>query len=328
MNLNSINTKGVLYSVTILLFIISLIVFISSLEEISFSFNSVFFDLTESNQIDSKYDSVYSMILLDSNGSVKNLKERLMPMSYDLDENSFSLGFSLPLNPAIQTLYFDYINALEISLEDQNRARFGGVFVDFNAAKNSDWLGDQNAIHFLLLSHCVQATFNDLNEFILGPGVCSASAFDFNSIDSIDLNLSVSGSYSEDFNSVYCYLNGAVGCLQNDFNSLDPNPFIEVTFFDENCSNCLLSESDRSISFHFNPAEDNNITFYCLGENCVSQQIEIYFFNSFSLKRTGQSRILSSVKFDFNSSTEHLILDDVNFSVFKEAGLSERSFVK
>ncbi|MFH1588645.1 MAG: hypothetical protein ABIA76_04895 [Candidatus Diapherotrites archaeon] len=322
------NNKGIFYSVTIMLFIVSLISFVSSLEGISFSFNSVFTDLSESNQIDSKFDLIYSSIMLDSNGSVKEVKERLMPMNYDLDENSFSLGFSLPLTSAVQALYFDYINALEISFKDQNIERFDGVFADFNSAKNSDWGGDQNSINFLLLSHCAQASFIDLNEFELNAGNCFQNRFDFNAVRRIDLNLSVMNYYSEDFNSVYCYLNGADGCVQDDFNSLDPNPFIEISFYDESCSNCILSESDKEISLHFNPAENNYIIFSCFGVECISSPIRINFSDSFSLMRSGANRISSSVKFDFNSSAESLILDDVNFSVFKQAGIQERRLIK
>ncbi|MBN2127540.1 MAG: hypothetical protein JW703_04070 [Candidatus Diapherotrites archaeon] len=321
------NNKGIFLAVSIVLFLLSLIYFSSSINSSINSFSLVYSDISRISAVNSKFESIYSnIVLLDSDSYLKETKERILPFSYSLDENIFSLNSEIPLTETSQNLYFDYINTFRILISDSNRLNaFDGIQTDFNSSQNSFWGGDSNEMNFLLVSHCAKNSFQDLNTFIFSFIECNSKEPDFNSIKQINLDLNISPLYVEDFNSVYCNLNGIESCVQNDFNAFNSLPFLRISFNSAECNNCILPE-ETIISTHYNSAEANYIIFSCSGASCSSEPLRIDLQNQIKISRAGENRIQYNIAFDFNSAASQLELNDVLFKVSSGEQINERSF--
>jgi hypothetical protein len=323
------NSKGIFLTVIIVFFLISLIYFSSSINSSINSFSFNYAEISRINSVNSKFNSIYSgIILLDSSGALKELKERILPFTYSLDLNSFFFSSQIPLLESNQKMYFDYINTFKVLFSDNNHLNaFDGLETDINVIQNQDWGGTDNSMNFLLKSHCAKNSFNDLNNYNFSFTECNSNEFNFNYLNSIDLNLTTKTEFIEDFNSVYCNFNGIETCFQNDFNELNSFPFIKIIFNSENCNNCELNPI-TIISTHFNPLENNYIIFSCVGIECESEPIRIDLFNELIISRDGSKRIDFDLKYDFNSTVSQFELNDVSFKVSNKDSLTEKEFLK
>ncbi len=328
--MRKVKEKGVFLTTIIVFFLISLIYFSSTINSSINSYSTNYSILSKINSVNSKFNSIYSnIILLDSNGAMKELKERILPFTYSLDENSFTLTSTIPLTESSQEIYFDYINTFRVLISDENYSNsFDGIQTDFNTAKNELWFGDANSMNFLLNSHCAKNSFTDLNTYVFQFVPCGSKEFDFNAVKSIDLNLTTNSAFNEDFNSIYCNFNGVETCFQNDFNASNNLPFIRIIFDSENCVNCDLNSSKTIISTHFNPSNQNYVVFSCQGIDCESNDLRIDLQNQLIISRSGVKRINFTIKYDFNSTTSQLETNDINYSVSTRDNSTTQVFSK
>jgi hypothetical protein len=276
-------------------------------EKKSFSSNAL-------DQIKNKYSNIYSAKDFYREGTTKTYYERIIPFTYSIDGNKISFTQQLPLKQALFKNFFDFVNAYKIFNESSNPIILSGIDIEIETTKNIEWGGSDSNIVFLVKPQCKKYSITDYNSMhFYGSNEC-ADSFNINLIERIDINISVLGS-SEDYNFLSCDFGGDLTCYQEAYNEADLLPFIEINLLDENCSNCDLNSDTRKISKHFNSSADNTIIFSCLGAECSSQQIRIFFNENNTEIRHSGTAIQAKTEFLFTQDVNEFELYDLNLTL-------------
>ncbi len=307
------NQNGFLFTFMALLVILSIMALNSSIKNAE-SDNQKFFEITKLISANNKFDNIKrSAIDFKKTGLVKQYTERILPFSYNIDGNLISVSQNIPLNSNDTNGFFDFINLYEILLKDPTYGSFDNLAVDVNTIKNSAWGGNDKSLHFLIEPFCYQFTVEDLGKSLFEQstsGKCSGT-FDYARTRRLDANVVIKNSV-EDLNRISC--NGGA-CPSNPYSAANPLPYYRIVIDDSNCGNCYFPQ--KTISNHFNPNSDLNISIFCQGTGCVSKGIDFLINKSFSVSRKQDSNYPVSIGLavSFDSNVEQFLFLDFNVSV-------------
>ncbi len=240
----------------------------------------------------------------------QEINERLLPFSYTIDNNIIEISNELPFETAKVDLFFDFINAYVLFLNDVNYSEsYLGFNMDLNVQKNSYWGGSTENLSFSVLPQYLKYVVDENNASFSGFG-------DFNEsvITRIDLNLNVPAGMMHDFNRLTCSLEGYGSCPDNDYNVLNEQPYFTLGINDNNCSDCLLLALQKTVRAHIDSAGANSITLSCLGTDCNSSDITISLSPLPSVTNNG-SYIELTTKITSNAVIDEFYFSDYNASV-------------
>ncbi len=306
--------KGILFSLIVLILLLNLIALktVSTGSKGIVAGNSV--ELLAFNAIDQRFDDIQmNMVKFSGFGQGENVKERILPFSFALDENSFSARQEIPLSQSKINIFFDAINSFEIWQEDTDYANFfSGLVVDANTAKNTVWGGTGNSAEFYILPQCLKYKVFDTNKAGFEAGSGCEAAFSENNVARYDVNILLD--VTADFNAVSCSFDSIPGCPADTFDPLNPNPFIQVNILDQNCSACAFDQSEKTISSHFNPLAQNSIVIECVGAGCATPDMNISFSDTPTVSFTGPKQVME-LEATFKQQIGEFSFLDFNFSV-------------
>ncbi len=308
------NKKGILFTFMTLLLLLNILGINSVIREQQFISKESVSEISALVIVNNKLGNILANVAeLDEENKAFN--QRILPFNYDVDGNTILVGQGLPVGRTSMGSYFDAINSLAIFVGDTNYENvFDGIAVDIDTVQNSDWDGSSNRLNFIVEPQCLKYTV-DVNESLLGAGNCIGQ-FDIDDVLRYDLNITIGGTYTEDFNSVQCEFTGFIDCPDMDFNSSILLPFFELNFNDDNCSNCLIEESLKTIKGHYDSSYDNNITISCvsMGGVCNSTPIDVNVGEGMVISHSGNS-IDITIGTTFKNPIDSFEFDDLNVSV-------------
>lgn len=305
------NVRGVLFTTMLLLMVLSMLALISVLETGKREGES-YGGLIAFEEADYFYENIQrNVVRVSESGKNKELMERLLPFSYELNGKSIVIEQMLPVNEIEFDNFFDLVNAYEVFLEDEDFGNeFTGMGVVVETVRNDLWGGSVDDINFLINPFCVKLS-EDLNSisFEETESVRCSGSFSSANIARYDVNIEVLRA-SEDFNALLC--NGG-SCPSEAFSELDPDPYFRIEIIDANCAGCDLSQT--VISKHFNPeTEEFLVSIYCTGGECTSKAIGLLVGGELLIVNPGnQMRV--SVGYVFEEEITGFDFLDFNYSI-------------
>jgi hypothetical protein len=301
-----------MFTFTFLMLIIGLLGIIFLVQE-----NRGAFDTTSANVVvylNTKYKNINSEAVTLIDGK-NQFMERVLPFDYNLDNNTLTLSYELPLKQAKFDRYYDLINSFEVFLEDKNYSRaYDGFETDVNTVQNTAWLGTDNQLRFLLPPLCAALHLNGLNQVKIAQTTSDQCyvPYDMNLFERFDVNVTLRA--NEDFNRMQCLFNGVASCPQDAFNPGDPDPFLQVNLLDAGCPNCQLTQT--VVSGHFNPAQDHNITVYCdSNASCQSNPLTLTFGQHLTLDHSNTEKLDIILAISLSQPVNALEFMDFNLMV-------------
>ncbi|MCR4334944.1 MAG: hypothetical protein NUV57_00205, partial [archaeon] len=204
--------------------------------------------------------------------------------------------------------YLEIVNAFRIFVEDNNYSNeFDSLKVDVNTLLPESWGGFDKNISFVIYPQCLKYSVSDSNS-ISFDFVCAD--YNYMGVKKQDLNITLNSVH--DFNSISCSFNGTGNCFDNDYNNLNPLPYVGIFIDDSECSSCILSQN--SIRGHFDPGQTSSVTISCVGASCITPAMTLDFNEKTMLYFYGQ-RVNVSVQFELDSGIESFKFNDANYSV-------------
>ncbi len=263
-------------------------------------------------QVKNKYSNINSVKDFYREGTIKTYFERIVPITYSVDENTISITQQLPIKKALVRNFFDFVNAFEIFTETTDSLVYDGIDVEIETVQNSLWGGTDENIVLMIKPQCKKYSITDYNSMhFYGSNECD-NAFDISLIERIDINITVSS--DDDFNRLSCNFGGDLVCYQETYVPANPNPFIEINLIDSACPNCDLNSDTRTIKKHFTPTSANTVIFSCSG-TCTSLPIEILFNENNTEIRHSGTTISVKTEFLFTDKITEFELNDLNISL-------------
>ncbi|MFH2140882.1 MAG: hypothetical protein ABIJ97_00565 [Bacteroidota bacterium] len=264
-------------------------------------------------QIKNKYSNLNSIKDFYREGTIKSYFERIVPFSYEIDENTIGFTQELPAKKVLFRNFFDYINAYKIFIESDDALINDKIDVSVETIQNSLWGGTDENIVLMIKPQCKKYSITDHNSmYFYGSDEC-AEGFDIGLIKRIDINISVPA--TEDYNWLACSYGGDVNCHQEIYVPGDANPFIEINLLDSDCPNCDLNSDTRKTSKHFNPLASNSAVFSCVGASCASEDIEILFNENNTIIKHSGTAVDVKIQFLFTAKIEGFELSDFNLTL-------------
>ena len=305
--------KGVLFSVMVLFLLLAVFGMQQSSSRAGYSISDAENSINAYSSACSKYANVRAAILqLPSGGDEKTMRERFLPFTYGIDSNRISLAFDFPARPDRVQSYLEVLNYYRVFTEDMNYgSEYDSMQTDINMPVPQSWGGSGRDISFRELPHCFEYSVTDYNTSAIS---FSCEGHDFNSVKRIDLNISLNNAH--DFNSLSCTFNGVHSCPDNDYNSLNSNPYLNFSILDSECASCGISP--KRVRGHYSIGVQNNILLKCIGPSCTSPQMDLNFSQSAVFRYNG-GRAAVSIAADLNSGIESFSSNDVNISVSNDA---------
>jgi len=264
-------------------------------------------------QVKNKYSNLNSIKDFYREGTIKSYFERIVPFSYEIDENTISFTQELPAKKVLFRNFFDYINAYKIFVESDDALITDGIDVSAETIQNSLWGGTDENIVLMIKPQCKKYSITDQNSmYFYGSDEC-AEPFDISLIKRIDINVFVPA--TEDYNWLACSYGGDLNCYQEPYVPGDANPFIEINLSDSDCPNCDLNSDMIKTSKHFNPLQSNSAVFSCVGASCSSEDIEILFDQSNTIINHSGTAVEIKIQFLFATKIEEFELNDFNLTL-------------
>lgn len=273
--------KGMLFSLSALLLVMSFILLQQAIIRTSFAQTQAEKTITVFRNLNEQYTSLASNIIeLDTKSSYRQMQERTLPFTFSVDQNYIWLNYKTPIRQATLGNYFDLTSAFKIFTEDKNYLNFySGIAAKVDTTKNGAWGGMQTALNFATEPSCMAISVQETG-VSFQQGWCKA--FDLNQTAKIDSNISIY-SPSEDQNTVTCSWNGNSACPSQSFDQANPNPYFSLNLLDQNCGKCALST--KTIKGHADISKNNWIAVSCTGTGCTSPQIDINVSQNYSITR-------------------------------------------
>lgn len=316
MNPRALNSRGLMFSLMVLVLILGIILLNSYIAKSrNDTFNSE--NTISLTNLTEKISNVQSNIgNLPKSGKAKQAFERILPFNYSFDGNYLDINFSLPFESAKISNFFDSLNLYEAFVEDRNFSNaYDGFDINLSAIKNQAWGGQSKNLQFVSLPSCMAIKNNDLNQIRFEDAnhySCSQN-FSMVNVKRIDFNIIL---FDDDFNAIKC--NAGV-CPQEVYSEGSINPYLNIYLETKNCPTCFLSQ--KIISRHFNPSVDFNFFLYCSGTGCKSKSIILIAGQK--LYETATKTVITSIRFTFKESIENLFFSDFNVLVSIDANSAE-----
>lgn len=316
------NNRGILFTLMTLLIILSLLTFISVVEQ----------GMSESQQLGyvttflrsaEKFSNIErNIIILDKTEPITNLSERVLPFIYIVDDNTLSIIQELPLKESDFDSFYDTINIYEIFEEDKNYPRaYTGIDVSIDTLKNPLWGGTSNELVFLIDPFCFEFRESGLDVMSVGKSAhekCSG-VFDPNVIRRIDVNVTIV-QFAEDYNVISCNSGSCDGSVwHQEFDEGNSEPYFELEIIDNDCGNCNLDNNEKKISRHYNSASIYVIELKCVpgvpGGICISDSVIVTLSDGLAIEHTSDERIVSEIKTEFKSDIDKFYFPDFDVNV-------------
>ncbi|MEK6902757.1 MAG: hypothetical protein AABX02_04195, partial [archaeon] len=161
----SMNQRGVLFTYLTFLFVGILVALVAFNLDSNTRSAANTVEVSVLNAINAKYDDITDdIITLDHPIGIPSIQQRVLPFSYTVGTDTFSMVQTLPITSGKLEQYFDLINAYAIFAEDQNvQTTYDGMVVDLNVPIPPSWGGAASRAGFNLLPQCVQYQLLDAN---------------------------------------------------------------------------------------------------------------------------------------------------------------------
>jgi len=304
-----LNERGVFFSIMVFLL---LSVFLSLFEFASEQNYSLKEILNESNAFQKTSDKYANLennlVNLTTSDAEGLIDQRILPFTYNIDYNLFSLSTEFPVRQSKIDSYLEIVNAFRIFVEDSNYSNeFDSLAVDVNTSLPESWGGSDKNISFAIYPQCLKYSVLDSNT-ISFDFVCAD--YNYMSIKKQDLNIVLNSVH--DFNSISCSFNGVSTCFDYDFNNMNSQPYVNLVIDDSECPLCELNQN--SIRGHFDPSQTSSVTISCSGASCITPAMNFDFNERTMISYTGQ-RVSFSVLFEMDSIVESFKFNDANYSV-------------
>lgn len=304
-----LNKKGMLFSIMVFILLGSLL----TLHQLTLKHDGV---LNESiantnvfNRVSDKYANVKNnFTVLTTSDAEREVDQRIVPFDYDINSTKLGITTELPIRQIKIDEYLEILNSFRIFLEDESYSNeFDSMYVDINTLTPASWSGTDKNISFVIHPQCLKYSILDQNTMQL-EFVCD----DYNYMSIIKQEVNITLKSIHDFNSMSCNFNGSTTCFNDDFNSLETNPYLSVNIDTQNCFNCQLGQT--SVRGHYNPGIKSEITLACVGSGCLTPDFDMNFMEMTRLSYTGQAVDLA-LTIDFNSIITSFDFNDANISV-------------
>ena len=303
--------KGVFFTLMVFLLLMPLLALHTATKLQGSSLSTAIAEADAFRAVSDKYSNIRrNASVLGTNTAESGIDMRILPFTYSVDANSFSLSTKLPVRQADVDSYLGIINGFRVFLEDTNYVNeFDSLRTDINTLTPAEWGGTDTDVSFVLRPQCVKYSILDSNTISFDSGNYCA---DYNYSSMRKQGITISLSSTHDFNALSCSFNGTSTCFADSFNPANPLPYINVALLDANCSKCALPQ--KTISGHFDPAQASAMTLSCSGTGCVTPALQMDFTGKTTLAFSGQRLDITYVT-GFPNDIDEFAFSDINFSV-------------
>lgn len=278
-----INQKGIIYSIMIVTMIISILGLNVALRE---STNNFYVNETiEASIVKEKESNINrTVISLYKTGYAKDVIERSLPFSYNINNDEISFTKKFPSQSELFDETFDILNLSKVLFEDTSYSNiFDGINSSITVPNNYSWSRTDNTLTTRIDNFCYAYSINE-DSFQLEKSSSSAcvSPFDASTVKKSIFDI-VLNSTTSTYDTITCSPSSL--CSLNDtYNSSNSDPYFELNINQTNCPNCNIS--DTTISAQASYSTPFSITLSCSTVGC-----------------TTQSLILTQNNYDFDVST-------------------------
>ncbi|MFH0955572.1 MAG: hypothetical protein V1777_05695 [Candidatus Micrarchaeota archaeon] len=303
------NSRGIIFTVSVLVLILAIIVLTTSIQRSDFSIANQP-ELSALKIAGQKYrDISRSLLELDLNGPKKNTLSLGLPFSYGSDQNRFFISQRFPVNPGEISDYFNSLNGYRIFFGKQAlKGLPHGFLLDINTAKDANWGGTANQLNFLLNRQCMAYRFS-VNRIVFEDANNSQCIGTYNPTNTRKTQIKIKFSDSrEDLNAALC--NG-VACPANAFNDANSESYFSIRFD----SNASPKSGLPVIGTHYSVAADYNVFLYCDNPDCFSKPIQFLFGKSIQVSRDSNQTANFDWNFEFKQNLSRFLTLDVNFAI-------------
>ena len=218
------------------------------------------------NAANESFNNLFEEVVgLNKEDFAKEVQQRAMPFSYDLNRNSIKLGQRLPQKESVLRSYFDALNIYSVFAD--NFQAEGGTSVSTTPPLDARWGGAEAfpLLTYALLPQCLLYDVNNGGTMRLRAGSSGSNKctqnFTYRDVKIFGVGIGVNTqSYSPGVARVTC--NGAFdagGCANLPFDPASSFPYGTVTIFEQNSqcpgTGCLLTDASgiKRIANHFAP---------------------------------------------------------------------------
>jgi len=220
------------------------------------------------NAANESFNNLFEEVVgLNKEDFAKEVQQRAMPFSYDLNKGSIKLTQRLPQRESVLRSYFDALNIYSVFADNfQNE---GGTAVSTTPPLDARWGGTEDfpLFTYALLPQCLLYDMNNGNTMLLRAGSSGSNKctqnFSYSDVKIFDIGIGVNTqSYLPGAARVTC--NGAFdagGCANQPFDPASDFPYGIVTISEQNSQcpgiGCLLTDASgiKRIANHFDPEE-------------------------------------------------------------------------
>lgn len=304
------NSKGVLFTILALIFVLSIIGLNESIKEARQGNLESRITVNAINTAGNKYNTLLrDLVNLDKNGKSKQVQERFLPFNYEIQNSRITIMQELPLSGIAWKNYFDILNALRVFSEDFNYSNvFDSLKTEFETIKNPEWNGSSEEITHLITPQCLGFSVmndydkNDYKKAVLKPEETQECSFSESEIAKIDLNIVINES-AEDFNAAESKLAS--------FGSIP----LEIRINNTAClPNCQIADENKTINA-FLSVQDKNLTIQGVNSKTITIRT---VNNSIEVEHEGPSKINANFGIIFQNDFQEFKLKDFNVTVRNE----------
>ncbi|MFH1239803.1 MAG: hypothetical protein V1672_01175 [Candidatus Diapherotrites archaeon] len=312
------NNKGILFTLMVLLITLSLLTFISVVENGMGESQQLGY-VTNFLRVAEKFSNIErNVIRLDKTEPITNLSERVLPFIYVVDDRTLTVTQELPLKESDFNSFYDTINIYEIFEEDQNyNYAYTGIDVSIDTLKNPLWGGISNELVFLVDPFCFQFKESGLDFMSVGGSTHEKciDTFDFDTVKRFDLNVNIV-QFAEDYNTITCNSGPCDGAgWHQEFEGSSIWPYFEIEIIDTECGHCDFPTANKVISGHYNPALNYEIEISCTGASCVSDPITLTSLGGITAEHESNERIIIELKTEFYDDIDKFYFPDFDMNV-------------
>lgn len=309
---NPMRDRGIFFILIILYLILSLVLLRSVVESNDRS-RDTFPEKNALARAQNRFNNIYrSVIDLDKTGANKNFDQRLIPLSFEFDQNAIDINQYLPVKEGSLETYLDALSIYALFVNDTNYANlYDGVQTTLQTPKTADWGGTQTGIGFLIAPTCLAYRLVDDNTTFVHPKntpACRTDAYDLNR-STWDINL-IADSASEDWNRITCTPGP---CPQNAHNPLDNRPYFRIQTHTTICPACNIVPS--TVSGHFDLNSNQQIVIDNSAPGASSKPITITILDGLRIQHTDTKSLFLQSRFTVSKRIEDFSVDDLNLRV-------------
>ncbi len=326
------NGKGIIYTLMTVLVIIAIVSLVQVILEKRRESHEVF-EAVQLIDVKNYYTNIENDIVdLAKTGLRKDMAERVLPFSYNIDGNRIALQQELSLKQNVWSQFFDLVNIYAIFVSDRNfENAYSGLAVDANTVRNKDqnaWGGNDDNIQFLIEPFCTGfVEEKDGNIMLIGRAANPhCNDYNFRRIKMVDVNIIVKME-AEDYNSIVWDRNDSgtdlpnpancsSGCPNQDYNGQANYLYYRFFFSDGKCINCLFPAGTQKTIREQIPYDSKiSIKVSCTGSNCVSDEINFVIDNGILISHLSNEMVDANVSVQFDANISRFSFLDFNYSV-------------